>query len=117
MLEYLADVDDVQYAIKSLVNNLFLDETISLKMDNSSNLKQSIKKIDRDNLESSRNHAFRQEDYKKDLEKLDDSVELGHLNESHNSEVMATHVMGHYESRKRAKPSAMLARYNESTIK
>lgn len=80
-------------------------------------LSNLLNKIDRDNPESSRNHAFRKEDYKKDLEKLDDSVELGHLNESHNSEVMATHVMGHYESRKRAKPSAMLARYNESTIK
>ena len=80
-------------------------------------LNNRLNKIDRDNPELTQNHDFRKEDYKKDLEKLDDSVELGHLNESHNSEVMATHVMGQYESRKRAKPSAMLARYNESTIK
>jgi Dullard-like phosphatase family protein len=112
ILEYLADVDDVQVAIKNLVDDLFINQDKGIhKRVNSNESKMS---------KSSKYQSISVEDNKREFDHLDlgaSDLKLEEMDESHSSELVATRAVSRYKSSKRSKPSAMLARYNESTLK
>ena len=122
LLEYLADVDDVQKAIKKLVDDLFIDQekgvinTIpSINQENQA--KTLVPKLTK---KPSKIHSLSLED-KKEFDKFDSGVNMKDLEESDDPKMSLnkpkTRTINVYESSKRNKPSAMLARYNESTLK